>query len=77
MDFCVPGLMGNAKTFARQYQAPLKKEGVDLEAKGKEIHDKMGAYYMRRMKSDVAKDLPNKEIITNKIQMPKEQMDTW
>lgn len=77
MDFCVPGLMGNAKTFARLYQAPLKKEGVDLEAKGKEIHDKMGAYYMRRMKSDVAKDLPNKEIITNKIQMPKEQMDAY
>jgi SNF2 family DNA or RNA helicase len=77
MDFCVPGLMGNAKTFARLYQAPLKKEGVDLEAKGKEIHDKMGAYYMRRMKSDVAKDLPNKEIVTNRTLMPKEQMNSY
>ena len=25
MDFCVPGLLGNAKAFAAQYQSPLKK----------------------------------------------------
>lgn len=77
MDFCVPGLMGNAKTFARHYQAPLKKHDVDLDALGKEIHDKMGAYFIRRMKSDVAKDLPNKEVVTNKVRMPKEQNDAY
>lgn len=77
MDFCVPGLMGNAKTFARHYQAPLKKKDVDLDALGKEIHDKMGAYFIRRMKSDVAKDLPNKEVVTNKVRMPKEQSDAY
>lgn len=77
MDFCVPGLMGNARTFARHYQAPLKNQNVDLDALGKEIHDKMGAYFIRRMKTDVAKDLPNKEVVTNKIKMPQEQMDAY
>lgn len=73
MDFCVPGLMDNAKTFARKYQAPLKKAGADIEELGREIHEKMGKYFIRRMKSDVAKDLPRKEIVTEKRQMPKEQ----
>ena len=73
MDFCVPGLMDNAKTFARRYQAPLKKAGTDIEELGREIHEKMGSYFIRRMKSDVAKDLPRKEIVTDKRQMPKEQ----
>lgn len=77
MDFCVPGLMGNARTFARHYQAPLKKQDVDLDALGKEIHDKMGAYFIRRMKTDVAKDLPNKEVVTNKVKMPQEQMEAY
>ena len=77
MDFCVPGLMDNAKTFARRYQAPLKKAGTDIEELGREIHEKMGSYFIRRMKSDVAKDLPRKEIVTDKRQMPKEQESAY
>ena len=77
MDFCVPGLMDNAKTFAHKYQAPLKKAGTDIEELGREIHEKMGCYFIRRMKSDVAKDLPKKEIVTEKRLMPKEQESAY
>ena len=70
MDYCVPGLMGNARLFSRRYQAPLKQETTDLELLGKEIHGKMGGYFLRRMKTDVAKDLPKKEVVTAKQQMP-------
>ncbi len=70
MDFCVPGLLGNAKEFAKKYQHPLKDEDTDLIALGDEIHNRLGVYFMRRLKSDVAKDLPNKLEIIQKVDMP-------
>lgn len=70
MDFCVPGLLGNAKAFAAQYQNPLKKEDTDIVALGNQIHDKLGLYFMRRLKQDVAKDLPKKIEIKESVEMP-------
>lgn len=77
MDFCVPGLLGNAKAFASQYQTPLKKEDTDIVALGNEIHDKMGLYFMRRLKRDAAKDLPEKIELKQQMEMPTVQSDTY
>ena len=73
MDFCVPGLLGNAKDFAAKYQNPLKKEETDLLAVGKEIHDKLGVHFMRRLKTDIADELPEKHEIKEKVDMPELQ----
>lgn len=70
MDFCVPGLLGNAKAFASQYQTPLKGEDTDIVALGNEIHSKLGIFFMRRLKQDVVKDLPNKIEQKKLIKMP-------
>ncbi len=70
MDFCVPGLLGNAKEFAKKYQHPLKDEDTDLIALGNEIHNLLGVYFMRRLKTDAAKDLPAKYEIKQPINMP-------
>lgn len=70
MDFCVPGLLGNAKEFATRYQSPLKNQDTDLIALGNEIHDKLGIYFMRRLKADVAKDLPVKYEVKEQVNMP-------
>lgn len=70
MDFCVPGLLGNAKEFAKKYQHPLKNEDTDLIALGNEIHERLGVYFMRRLKADAAKDLPIKYEIKQPIDMP-------
>lgn len=77
MDFCVPGLLGNAKAFASQYQTPLKNEDTDLVELGNEIHEKLGVYFMRRLKKDAAKDLPNKLELKQPIQMPSVQESTY
>lgn len=77
MDFCVPGFLGNAKTFAAQYQTPLKNQDTDLLTLGNEIHDKLGIYFMRRLKKDAAKDLPNKIELKQPIEMPSVQSDTY
>ena len=77
MDFCVPGLLGNAKAFAAQYQNPLKKEDTDIVALGNEIHDQLGLYFMRRLKQDVAKDLPKKIELKESVEMPSLQQNEY
>lgn len=77
MDFCVPGLLGNAKAFAKQYQSPLKKADTDIMALGNEVHEKLGVYFMRRLKKDAAKDLPEKIEKKEKVVMPSVQKDTY
>lgn len=73
MDFCVPGLLGNAKSFAAKYQNPLKNADTDLVTLGNEIHDKLGLFFIRRLKSDVAKDLPVKHEFKETKIMPSVQ----
>lgn len=77
MDFCVPGLLGNAKAFAAKYQNPLKKEDTDIVTLGNEIHDKLGIYFMRRLKKDAAKDLPQKIELKQQQEMPEVQSNTY
>lgn len=77
MDFCVPGLLGNAKEFAKKYQNPLKSSDVDLISLGNEIHSRLGIYFLRRLKRDAAKDLPEKLIIKKGIDMPTVQEDKY
>ena len=77
MDFCVPGLLGNAKAFKEQYQTPLKEEETDIVALGNEIHEKLGVFFMRRLKKDAAKDLPKKTELKEKIMMPSVQNSTY
>lgn len=77
MDYCVPGLLGNAKAFAAQYQTPLKKKDTDIVSLGNEIHNNMGIYFMRRLKRDAAKDLPKKIELKQQMEMPTVQSDTY
>lgn len=77
MDFCVPGLLGNAKSFAAKYQNPLKNEDTDIVALGNEIHQRLGIYLMRRLKKDAAKDLPKKEELKKQVHMPDLQESTY
>lgn len=77
MDFCVPGLLGNCKQFAEKYQSPLKSSDVDIVALGNEVRKSMGKYFMRRLKTDVAKELPKKHIEHHEFQMPEVQRDYY
>ncbi len=77
MDFCVPGLLGNAKTFASKYQNPLKNEDTDVVALGNEVHDRLGLYFMRRLKKDAAKDLPEKIELKQQVEMPLIQEEVY
>lgn len=77
MDYCVPGLLGNAKEFAAKYQSTLHRDDIDLVAMGEEIHDRLGIYFIRRLKTDAAKDLPSKIQMKQTIQMPSVQESAY
>lgn len=73
MDFSVPGLLGNAKDFAKNYQKPLSNEDTDIYALGEQLRCQIGVFIKRRLKQDVAKDLPAKNIRVISKVMPEIQ----
>jgi len=77
VDFCSPGLLENAKSFSSQFQKPLKKENADYTELSETLRRKIGDSLMRRMKVDVAKDLPTIEYIKYKEVMPTEQFNLY
>ena len=77
MDFCVPGLLGNAKSFAAKYQNPLKNKDCDVVALGNEVRNELGVYLMRRLKKDAQKDLPAKREIRKRMEMTKLQNNLY
>ncbi len=80
MDFAVPGLLGNAKDFAKEYQKPLSDENTDIKALTEQLRNNIGVFIKRRLKSDVAKDLPKKHDNQNsriKKVMPSVQLDRY
>ncbi len=77
MDFSVPGLLGNAKDFAKNYQKPLSNEDTDIQALGEQLRGQIGVFIKRRLKQDVAKDLPNKNLKVVSMTMPEIQANRY
>lgn len=77
MDFSVPGLLGNAKDFAKNYQKPLSNEDTDIHALGEQLRGQIGVFIKRRLKQDVAKDLPRKNLMVVPRTMPEIQANRY
>jgi hypothetical protein len=78
MDFVIPGLLGNAKDFARDFQNPLQEEGTNTRELTEKLRKQIGIFIKRRLKKDVAKDLPTKhDNARNKRVMPTVQLDRY
>lgn len=77
IDFCSPGLLENAKEFSRHYQKPLEDENTDIHNLSTNLREHIGPTIMRRMKTDVAKDLPPINYLKYKVNMPKPQYDAY
>ncbi|HEY5621473.1 MAG TPA: SNF2-related protein [Pontiella sp.] len=60
MDFLMPGYLGNHKTFRENYELPIQNGGPDAELALIRLRRKLHPFLLRRLKRDVAKDLPDK-----------------
>jgi superfamily II DNA or RNA helicase len=62
-DFLMPGFLGNAETFSDRYEHPITVQG-DMETRER-LKKRIHPFILRRLKTEVAKDLPPKtEVVT-------------
>ncbi len=60
MDFLMPGYMGHHKEFRENYELPIINGGPDGEHAQLNLRRKLHPFLLRRLKKQVAKDLPPK-----------------
>ena len=77
MDFCYPGLLHDAKSFSQKYIGPQDSSDVDKVDLSRQLRDTIGHTLMRRLKRDVAKDLPPIAYHSRPVPMPSEQYQRY
>jgi hypothetical protein len=60
MDFLMPGFLGVHSHFKRGYEVPIAAGGSGAAAAHARLHRKIHPFLLRRLKKDVAKELPDK-----------------
>ncbi|QEN05591.1 hypothetical protein EW093_12995 [Thiospirochaeta perfilievii] len=71
MEFLNPGILGKLEKFNKEYAKPIDKNGnSDIET---ELSKRVNPLILRRKKEDVLKDLPEKEIVVQYIEMGSKQ----
>ena len=60
MDFLMPGYLSNHKAFREHYELAISRGGPDADLAQLKLRRKLHPFLMRRLKKDVAKDLPDK-----------------
>jgi superfamily II DNA or RNA helicase len=74
-DFLMPGVLGTADQFQREFRAPIEEHGdrVRLEA----LRDRVRPYILRRTKDEVAKELPPKTELVRAIELSGAQRELY
>jgi len=60
MDFLMPGYLGDHKKFREYYELPIANGGSDRDYAQAKLRRKLHPFLLRRLKKQVAKDLPPK-----------------
>jgi superfamily II DNA or RNA helicase len=70
-DFLMPGFLGTSDTFYDRYEQPITVQG-DLEARNR-LKRRIHPFILRRLKTEVAKDLPPKTEVVTWVEMDSSQ----
>ncbi len=73
--FLMPGLLGDHKAFAKHYRTPIEK-GQDTERKDL-LARRLRPFVLRRLKGEVAKELPPKTEMVRRVTLADEQRDLY
>ncbi len=60
MDFLMPGYLASHNVFRLNYETPIEQGGPEGEQAQAKLRRKLHPFMLRRLKKDVAKDLPDK-----------------
>ena len=60
MDFLMPGYLTTQKLFKDKFEAPIRAGGAEAQEAQARLRKKLQPFLLRRLKKDVAKDLPPK-----------------
>ncbi len=74
-SFACPGLLGERKRFAATWRTPIEKNG-DAE-RGRLLARRVRPFMMRRTKEEVARDLPPKTEMVERIELQPAQRDVY
>ncbi|TAN72021.1 MAG: DEAD/DEAH box helicase, partial [Gallionella sp.] len=74
-DFLLPGLLGDAKSFAKTWRTPIEKHGDKLRRDL--LARRVKPFILRRRKEDVAQELPPKTLIVRTVELEGGQRDLY
>lgn len=69
-DFVQPGLLGALNEFGKKYRRPIEAQTDEEKACVEELREQIKPQILRRLKKDVAKDLPEKIIVEECKSLP-------
>lgn len=73
--FLMPGLLGDAKRFARTFRTPIERKGDT--ARQALLARRLRPFILRRTKAEVAAELPEKTLITRPVELSGAQRDLY
>ncbi len=74
-DFLSPGLLGDELAFRRWYRQPIEQRGDEERLAA--LREQVAPYILRRMKRDVAKELPPKTELASPVELRGKQRELY
>jgi superfamily II DNA or RNA helicase len=74
-DFLMPGFLGDARSFARQWRKPIEENGETLRAEL--LKQRVRPFILRRRKLDVATELPPRSEVIKRVQLQGRQRELY
>lgn len=74
-NFLVPGFLGDVKSFRRQFKNPIEK--LQDHERQQALAARVKPFLLRRLKSEVVKDLPEKTVMVQTVTMDGAQRDLY
>lgn len=75
VNFLMPGYLGKQKVFNQVFRTPIEKNGSEKQKKN--LNQRLSPIFLRRNKELVAKDLPPKTEIIERVEFDEHQRDLY
>lgn len=75
IDFLNPGMLGDEQFFRQWYRVPIEKGGDDERLMA--LHDQIAPFVLRRLKSEVATELPPKTVLRHPVELHGKQRELY